>query len=327
VTDADFPQDGPVEDQLAAMLNWAVHAPSVLNTQPWRFRVRGSEVGVYVDRARVLQTVDPDGREAVVSCGAALFTLRLAARHYGFAVRVAYPAPGADADLVATLQLAGPSRPTPTEEALFRAVKGRHTNRDPYADLPLPVGLLNLLRDAADAEGATLHVVAGEAERAAAADLVAEAVRQQGEDEATVAELRAWLRPTGDRRADGVPDEVQGGWDRLSYLHTEPRFLAAEAARLARDAPALLVVSTERDARPDWARAGQALQRVLLTAAGEGLAASYFNQPTEVPALRHRLGAVAGPGFAQVAFRVGTPVEAQGTPRRPVADVLRPDDV
>ena len=332
VTDADFPQDGTAQEQLAAMLNWAVHAPSVLNTQPWRFRVRADApaVEVYVDRARVLRTVDPEGREAVVSCGAALFTLRLAARHYGFSVRVEYPQrgidlPHAETDLVATLHLAGPAAPTPAEEALFRAVKHRHTNRDPYADFPVPVGLLARLRGAADAEGARLHALTGEAEKGAVSDLVAEAVREQGDDEATVAELRAWLRPTGDPRADGVPDEVQGGWDRLSYLHTEARFLAADARRLVQAAPAVLVVATDRDGPADWARAGAALQRVLLLAASEGLAASYFNQPLEVARLRPQVSAVAGAGHAQIVFRLGTPVEATGTPRRRVADVLRPD--
>ena len=332
VTDADFPQDGTPQAQLAAMLNWAVHAPSVLNTQPWRFHVRADApaVDVFVDRSRVLQSVDPEGREAVISCGAAVYTLRLAARHYGFAVRVEYPAQGIDlpwteTDRVATVHLAGPSPQTAEEDVLFRAVKHRHTNRDPYADFPVPVGLLTRLRNAADAEGARLHALTGEAEKGALADLVAQAIRDQGDDPAVEAELRAWSRPTGDGRADGVPDEVQGGWDRLSYLHAEPRFMAAQAQRLVQEAPVVLVVATDRDRRADWARAGQALQHVLLLAASEGLAASYFNQPLEVDRLRPQVSAVAGGGHAQVVFRLGTPVEASGTPRRRVADVLRPD--
>ena len=333
VTDADFPQDGTPQEQLAAMLNWAVHAPSVLNTQPWRFRVRtgAPAVEVYVDRARVLHAVDPEGREAVISCGAAVYTLRLAARHYGFALHVAYPGQGVDlpwteTDLVATVTLAGPSKAAPDEEALFRAVKGRHTNRDPYADFPVPAGLLARLRAAADAEGARLRTLTGTAEKGALSDLVAEAMHAQGDDPAVEAELRAWSRPVGDRRDDGVPDDVQGGWDRLSYLHPEPRFAAAQARRLVQEAPAVLVISTERDSRADWARAGQALQHVLLLAASEGLAASYFNQPTEVKRLRKQVSALTGDGHAQVVFRLGLPVEARGTPRRRVADVIRPDE-
>ena len=331
VTDADFPQSGPPDAQLTAMLNWAVLAPSVMNTQPWRFRVVSAPGGeaaaeLYVDRARQLVHIDPDAREAVISCGAALFTLRLTARHYGFSTVVSYAGPEEDPDLVATLRLAGPSRASATEEALFRAIKARHTNRDPYANLDLPTGLISDLTEAAGHEDAHLHVLTSEAEKGTLADLVAEAIRTQGEDEATVNELRAWLRPVGDRRSDGVPDDVQGGWDRLSYLHTDARSLATAARRLAFEAPALLVLSTDRDGRHDWVRAGQALQRILLLGASHGLAASYFNQPTELPGLRERVSGLAGAGHAQLIFRLGTPIEAEGTPRRNVSAVLKPDD-
>ncbi|WP_412061954.1 Acg family FMN-binding oxidoreductase [Rubrivirga sp. IMCC45206] len=329
VTDADFPS-GPPEAQLEAMLNWAVLAPSVLNTQPWRFRVvpgpAGPRAEVSVDRARVVRSVDPEGREAVISCGAALLTLRLAARHFGFVPDVHLAGPDAAPDLVGTVRLEGAARPTAAEEALFRAIKLRHTNRDPFADLPVPVGLLARLQGAARAEGARLHVVTSVSEKGALADLVAEAILEQGDDPAMVADLRAWLRPVGDTRPDGVPDDVQGGWDRLSYLHTEARFVAAQTRRLAAMAPALLVIATPGDSRADRARAGQALQRVLLLAALDGLAASYFNQPTKVARLRPEVSAVAGVGQAQVVFRLGTPIEAQGTPRRPVPSVVEPDD-
>lgn len=329
VTDADFPQGGPPEAQLAVLLNWAVHAPSLLNTQPWRFQIvdgdGGPQAEVAVDPARVLRAVDPDGREAVISCGAALYTLRLAARHYGFAAEVELAGPDDGPDLVGSVRLAGPSPPTAEEEALFRAVKLRHTNRDPYADFPVPAGLAAQLRDAAKAEGARLHVLTDDADKSALADLVAQAVRAQGADPAAVAEIEAWLRPSGDPRPDGVPDAVQGGWDRLSYLPTDPATLAAATRRLAQESPALVVVATDGDGRSDWTRAGQALQRVLLLAAAEGLSASYLNQPTEVAGLRPQVSALAGDGHAQVVFRLGTPIEARGTPRRRVADALRPD--
>ena len=322
ITDADFPQTGPTQAQLAAMLNWAVQAPSVLNTQPWRFHLQPDAVEVHVDRDRQLHSIDPDGREAVISCGAALATLRLVARHYGFAVVVSYAEPDAPPDLVATLRLAGPSRATSAEEVLYEAIKRRHTNRDPYADIAIPAALLTDLAVAASAEGARLHILAAPDDRATLATLVGEAVRVQRDDPATVAEFRTWLRPTGDRRADGVPDEVQGGWDRLSHLYSEARFLAAEAEQLAAEAPALFVVATVADTPADWVRAGQALQRVLLVGAARGLAASYFNQPTEVAALREQLAALLGGEAPQVVFRMGTPIEARGTPRRPVDDVL-----
>ena len=321
VTDADVPDEASTEARLAAMLNWAVQAPSVLNTQPWRFRVGGDGVSVFVDRSRVLAAVDPEGREAVVSCGAALFTLRLAARHYGETVAVEVAGPDDAPDLVGTLRLTGHAPPTASEETLFRAIKARHTNRAPYADLEVPVGLLARLHGAAEAEGARLHVLTADADRAALADLVGRAIRAQSDHE-SLEEIGAWARGAGDDRPDGVADVPWGGWGRMGHLHADPRFAIAEAWALVASAPALLVVATDADDRAAWARAGAALQHVLLLGAAHGLAASYFNQPTEVDDLRPEVSAVAGVGHAQVVFRLGTPVETPGTPRRSIDDVL-----
>ncbi len=321
VTDADVHADAPPEARLEAMLRWAVQAPSVLNTQPWRFRVAGDTAAVLVDRDRVLAAVDPDGREAVVSCGAALFTLRLAARHYGETAAVALAGPDDAPDLVGTLRLTGHAPPTASEEMLFRAVKARHTNRAPYADLAVPVGLLARLRGAAEAEGARLHVLTAGPDKAALADLVGRAIRAQSDHQSLEA-IGAWARRAGDGRPDGVADVPWGGWGRMGHLHADPRFAIGQARALVAAAPALLVVATDADDRAAWARAGAALQHVLLLGAAHGLAASYFNQPTEVAELRPEVSAVAGAGHAQVVFRLGTPVETPGTPRRPIGEVL-----
>ena len=49
------------------------------------FEIEGDEVRVYADAARALSRRDPDGRQLVMSCGAALVNLRLAAHHFGHA--------------------------------------------------------------------------------------------------------------------------------------------------------------------------------------------------------------------------------------------------
>src|SRR5690242_4716936 len=79
-----------IRDRLRAALGYAVLAPSSHNTQPWRFALREDSVEVYADRSRALRVVDPDGRELAISCGAALFHLRLAMRALGYARRRAY---------------------------------------------------------------------------------------------------------------------------------------------------------------------------------------------------------------------------------------------
>jgi hypothetical protein len=61
----------------------AVHAPSVHNTQPWRFGHGERAIDVYADTGRRLRVADPAGRELMISCGAAVFTLRVAMRYLG----------------------------------------------------------------------------------------------------------------------------------------------------------------------------------------------------------------------------------------------------
>lgn len=323
-TDADFPQSGAPSDQLEAMLNWAVLAPSVLNTQPWTFVVEDDAVLVFADRARQLQRLDPDGRELAVSCGAALFNLRLAARHFGFATVVDRLPDPEQPDLFARLRLAGSVPATDAQDLLFREIKHRKTNRRPFAEMPVPEGLLRELRAAAEEEGAHLLAVTEEMQKAEIGALVAAGIRAQGADADTSAEIQRWLRPNRDPRRDGVPDREQAGWDRVSYLRSDAAIYARQIERLAATAPALLVLGTATDTPLDWLRAGEALQHVLLAAARHDVSASYLNQPVEVPPLREQLADLAGGAHPQVLFRVGYTVETSGTPRRSVSDVTMP---
>src|SRR5689334_11811216 len=56
----------------------AVAAPSIHNSQPWRFRLHMGAVDVLLDRERQMHVADPSGRELTLSVGAAVFNLRVA---------------------------------------------------------------------------------------------------------------------------------------------------------------------------------------------------------------------------------------------------------
>src|SRR5690348_1447918 len=82
VDTADFPRNGSQRDKLLFLLNYAVLAPSVLGTEPWRFHVSDNSVLLRADLDRKLPVTDPKGRELLISCGAALLTLRIAAASF-----------------------------------------------------------------------------------------------------------------------------------------------------------------------------------------------------------------------------------------------------
>src|SRR6266508_3751998 len=79
------PQSGGLsEASLLSCVQAAVAAPSLHNSQPWRFRIRNGGVDVYADRTRQLEVIDPSGRELLISVGAAVFNLRVAIRQQGW---------------------------------------------------------------------------------------------------------------------------------------------------------------------------------------------------------------------------------------------------
>src|SRR5579872_7143224 len=112
VADEDFPHDGTTEEKLIFLLEYAVLAPSGHNRQPWIFRVHDDVVDLFADRSRALPAIDPADREMIMSCGAALFHLLLALRHFGYCDSfTAFPTP-AEPDLLARIGLGGRASPS-----------------------------------------------------------------------------------------------------------------------------------------------------------------------------------------------------------------------
>jgi hypothetical protein len=320
---------GPAE-RLRFLLQWAVLAPSRHNTQPWTFEIEGDEARIYADASRALPVADPDGRQLVMSCGAAAVNLRLAAAHFGVATSTEIVPTLRRDGLLARVRLEERRASTPDAEEMFQAIPRRRTNRLPLDGREPPDGLVTALLREARREGAWLRPV-DEQERCAVAELVAEGDRVQWSSSRFRAELAQWTRPNGTARRDGMPGYALGMSDAAALLHplvvrlTNPSEEEADRdRRRARGCKALLVLSTPHDGRAEWFAAGEALQRVLLRATARGLYASYFAQPIETPDLRRRLQEVlAEPGVPQVMFRLGYGRELRPVPRRPVDEVLR----
>jgi hypothetical protein len=187
----------------------ATMAPSMHNTQPWRFRVdtASQTIGLYADPARMLRFGDPDGRALHIACGAALLNLRLAATVAGRepVVRL-LPDPGQPL-LLATVRLAGPGRLQPDEVELHEAIPARRTNRSPFSSRRVPPGVLAKLADAARLEGAILHFPDHQ-EAVRLLGLARDAERALLSDPGYRSELARWAGGARDR--EGIPDEVVG---------------------------------------------------------------------------------------------------------------------
>lgn len=324
-----FPVWAGPSERIRFFLGYAVMAPSRHNSQPWVFEIEGDEVRLFADRTRALPVCDPDGREMVMACGAALQNLRVAAAHFGYTTSCEVLCRPSD-ELLARVRLEERHPATPGTEDLFAAIPRRRTNRLPFEGREPPTGIVAALCREAGSEGASLRPVE-EPQRVAAAELVAEGDRLQWGSARFRSEVASWTRVNATRRGDGIPGYASGMGDAASLLHPLVMRLAdpgpAEASRDRRRAlgsPVLLVLSTPGDEARDWLAAGEALERILLGAMASGLQASYFNQPIEAADLRPRLREVLGEtGHPQVMLRLGYGPPMRPTPRRPVEAVLR----
>jgi nitroreductase len=320
-----YESDGTPAPALLDCLRAAAAAPSIHNTQPWLFRPRGNAVDVLVDRRRQLTVLDPDGREMLVSVGAAVFNLRVAVRAHAGGSRVRLLPDPAEPDLAATLDI---DRAVPESEAaraLAAAIPLRHTNRRPFADRPVPYGTMEELAGAATAEAATLLAV-DPVLRSGIFSLTRNAENRMRSNPRYRAELAAWTTPGGVGRQDGVPRQAFGPRDPHVAIPLRDFALGhgfPTATVAFEPEPTLILLFTAGDTPADWLRAGAALQRVLLTATLRGLAATPLSQLLEIPRLRVLLDDTATGQVVQTVLRIGYPTTpALPTPRRLLTELI-----
>jgi hypothetical protein len=308
-------------DAFAGLVADAIRAPSMHNTQPWRFRLAGPTIEVLLDRERLLPVADPTGRAARVACGAAVLNLRLALAVAGTPARVEpWPAP----DLVARLAPATPRPATPAERRLHTAIARRHTNRYPFADVPVPAAARTDLVRAARDEGGWLHLAENVAEAEAVTDLVRDADRILRSNPAYLTELGSWTG-VGQTAAEGVSRDAGGPEPNQHELLTRRDFGGEPGARTFERDPLIAVLGASGDHPADDVVAGMALQRVLLTATDLGLAASLFTQPVDEPGTRSLLQAVCrSPYPPHAVLRVGYGHVPHRSGRRAATEAIVP---
>jgi hypothetical protein len=306
----------------------ATRAPSVLNTQPWRWNVLVSDDGtafeLSADSARVLRVTDPLGRFLVISCGAGLFNARLALRSRGLEPLVRLSPDPHEPRLLARVTATAGKPPTQEETWLFGAIPERHTNRGPFHQRSMSSGLVHRVVDAAAAEGAVLTVLDAASARRVL-QIADEAALEIARDGRRHDELSSWVHPRP--APDGIPAQALGP-PVATGSHAVRDFpvddLALPDPAPYEEEPTIAVLSTYGDSRTDWMRAGQALQRVLLEATLDGVQASFRNEPLEMLNHRWRVrDATTGFGHPQMVMRLGYGDPTFASPRRPVDEVLQ----
>ena len=306
----------------------ALAAPSIFNTQPWRWQIAGDVLRLWADRERQLLVADPECRMLIISCGVALHHARVALGAAGHRAAVKrLPDPG-DPDLLAELRLAGPHQPENSEVRLREAIQLRHTDRRAF-QAGVPAEAATALIAAAESEHAHLHLIRRHEIPVLALAAVQAGALQLADPEYRKELIRWTHRPqwSGDGvpvattveptpRAVPVRDFAPFGGERVvppgPHTDTEAQYA---------------VVFTDEDTTLAWLQAGEALSAVLLTATSLGLGTAPISDVTELAVTREQLRhLLADIGVPQLAVRIGQspPGTPPSTPRRYRAEVIYP---
>ncbi len=329
MTDSTALPASPVPDTptLLAALQLASRAPSVHNTQPWRWEFDGTRLDLLRDDDRQLTTADPHGRQLVISCGAMLHHLRTALAAGGWHTDIHRVPVPARPDLLATITFR--PWPDPPEGVLTRAraIEHRRTDRLPLSPPPALGALVHTARMLVSPHDVELDVLDDSARSVlAAASEHATANRHYDMDYHT--ELHWWTGHSGG--TEGVPDTALVSDAEAARVPIARKFPSAphsERRGDLEDQAALLVLSSPGHTVSDWLHVGEALSAVLLECTSAGLATCALTHITELPAARESIhGVLTRAGVPQVVLRVGAaPADTtvpSPTPRRPVTEIL-----
>ena len=298
------------------------------NSQPWAWRIGPDSIELYADKSRRLDAADPSGRNLVISCGAALHHLEVAARASGLLPEVDRLPDAADPDLLARVRFSPAPLPA-TAAADLRAIQERCTDRRRFTSWPVPNERLNVLVRAVDDDGGHAVAVTDVTDRFRVDLLVAQAHRLQERDAEIVEEVRHW---TDHNSYDGLPSDHLPSRpvvpDKLPSRFDEG--LLPDNGQEVEINDGVVLLCGDDDSQASWLRAGESLSALWLSAVRDGLSVVPLSQVIEVPETRHALQhqVLGDLAFPLLLARVGwLPIsrsQLAPTPRRPLDDVLLP---
>jgi hypothetical protein len=317
-------------DQIVVVAEFASLAPSVHNTQPWRFVAAPHALEIHIDPQRQLNFLDPDGRQMYLSCGVAAEFARLAVRFLGLACTVRLLPDPSHETLVAKLIIGFHEPITLSEQRLIEAIPRRYTDRGPYTDEPVSRLALQRMREAANERHCWLRVLEHTDDRLAVIRLLQEAEEAEAAEADYREEILQWQRPGS--AGDGIPIDDANDWDdqhRVSDVplrdfggfgrHPHPG--DGEPPEVERDT--IVLLGTDRDDKMSWLQAGRALADVLLTLTDENLVSQPLGPVLDLPAMRSRLRREVGlVGHPQLLLRVGHGQRLPVTRRRAIPEML-----
>lgn len=323
-------KNAPTFEVIQEAVRLACRAPSLHNSQPWRWVVKGPKLHLFVDLTQMMTSADPEGREIYLSCGAALHHLVVAMANAGWYTDVRRFPDNHDPLHVATMEFRrGTMEATHRARAYTAAIAERRTDRNPFEVPHNWPDFEAVLRRAVLPYQVMFDVVLDDQRPTlAAASRLTESMRSN--DPSYAAELSWWSSPLP--YGQGIPPSALPSPSMSGSVDVARSFtvsgMETAATDVSTDESKVIVLSTHHeDSRLDVVRCGEALAVILLECTVAGLATCTLTHLTELAQSREVLRMLIGQsGTPQLLIRVGCrsadhePLAA--TPRKPIAEVL-----
>jgi nitroreductase len=323
LAERDFPGTAPVELQLRFLVRYAILAPSVRNSQPWRFAVEGNRVELLADLRRGLPVADPDQRELYISLGCALENLLVAAEHFGFRHEVSYLPTPDSGEVAASVAFAPGGIRSPARDGIaLEAILARHNDNSVFRPIAVPPALCRCLQACQTDSEPRFDLTADQLFCRWVERLTLEADRREFADPEFRNEVAHWIGHGG-LSNPGLAARV--GSFAVAHLDLGES-VARQDHRIVESAALLGVISTTNDTHLDHIRTGQLFERIWLTATTMGITIHPMSQTMRRPESRSAVAELLPvTGWTpQHLFRVGySSREApRFTPRRPLEEAL-----
>lgn len=316
------------EDKIGFLIKLGTLAPSSHNSQPWSFKMDNNEITVMADRSRELPVSDANFRQMFISLGCAIENIALAADYYGLKPRIEYDEGGINNLRAAKIFLDFDSndRKNDNNHPIFTITK-RSTNRNKYKSEMPTENFLGLIKSLVS-QDVRLDIVSNQDKKKTIAEAVVNGIGEAMSDPNFRKELSGYVKANNTKDFLGMPGSGLGMPFIVSLivpfvlkiLNVSRLSRKQDLELLINHTPVFGIISTEKDDKQSWVKAGRAYQRIALEAERQGLKTAVLAGAIQIgdyhKDLQKALGITNRP---QVFFRVGYCDLVSGhSPRLPV---------
>ena len=300
---------------IAQILDYARLAPSVHNTQPWKFQTDETTISLLPAPERFLDNGDPTKRELWISLGVCLETILQAANGLGLTATIKSVQTNSLNSPVAVIEV---SLNGAADQTILTAITNRHSYRGKMRPLNLPdTFAAECQRTIADIGGVSALLAEDPKDIQQIADYTNKGMRLALSSPAFRRELAELIHPNWSKSRTGMHGFVLNKgmlgsvWEKISMKHGLSLKAKAYADKQkVLESSALLFVAANGDVPHFWLNAGRAYMRLALLITRYGFAHSTIAAPIEAASFHEDIEKILSTtGRIQTMMRIGSPVK------------------